>query len=500
MTGIRIRGSALLLCVAVFATGIGAQQGFSSASATVQINVSTSGSTGIEAAFAGFNVALMDKALSYTDPRLMTLAKRLAPAWLRYPAGTRSEAFDWTTGESRSDWVDRFAGTRFHAALQDTLQALAAKGGERVDDAYALAKAAGARDLIICVNVFTDTPASAGRFAAYAKQHAIRVFAWQLGNEPTLSPEFFPTAGDYAEKVRPFADAIKAADPDARISLFLGIDGRRETAWDDALAAVQPRYWDVLTYHEYPQVMGADHELMTALNRTLLLETTQHVKDLASRFGKMPIIVTEAGPGLDRPGRGLWGTLYGGIWSAELVLRLSSMTQVKRVGIHQLIGPGGIDMRQTHHEDLLEAFQNQRQVDGRLLDYDLFVSAQASAYAVAMRAINAASRLYPTAVTGGGTAPLPGEHESMPAIFAQAYSRGRGFSLVVTNKGSASEVLSVGLNGQVVNSPFRVETVTGPGPFARNSFDRILVQAVASRASRTIPIPAYSIVLISWGE
>ena len=76
MIGIRIRGSALLLCVAVFATGIGAQQGFSSASATVQINVSTSGSTGIEAAFAGFNVALMDKALSYTDPRLMTLAKR----------------------------------------------------------------------------------------------------------------------------------------------------------------------------------------------------------------------------------------------------------------------------------------------------------------------------------------------------------------------------------------------------------------------------------------
>jgi hypothetical protein len=34
-----------------------------------------------------------------------------------------------------------------------------------VDDAYALVKAARAKDLIICVNVFTDTPASAGRFA-----------------------------------------------------------------------------------------------------------------------------------------------------------------------------------------------------------------------------------------------------------------------------------------------------------------------------------------------
>jgi hypothetical protein len=74
MNSDRIRKSAFL-CVAVLATGIGAQKPASSGSPSVQTNISTSGSTGIEPAFAGFNVALMDTALSYTDPRLMTLAK-----------------------------------------------------------------------------------------------------------------------------------------------------------------------------------------------------------------------------------------------------------------------------------------------------------------------------------------------------------------------------------------------------------------------------------------
>jgi hypothetical protein len=407
MSGVRIRRTAPFACVVLFAAGTAAQHASSSPQPSVHIAISTSNPSAIGPAFAGFNVALMDAALGYTDPRLITFAQRLAPGWLRYPAGTRSEAFDWMTGQSRPEWVGRFSGTRFHETLEDTLRVLAAKGGERVDDAYSLARMVGAKDLIICVNVFSDTPESAGRFAAYAKQHAIRVFAWQLGNEPTLSPEFFASAVDYAAKVRPFAEAIKGADPSAQVSLFLGIAGRRETAWDVALAAVKPRYWDVLTYHDYPQVRGTNSELMAALNRTLLLETTQQVKELESKFGLMPIIVTEAGPGMDRPGAGLRGTLYGGIWSAELALRLSPMPQVKRVGIHQLIGVGGIDMRDTHHKDLLEAFNNQRQIDSRSLDYGLFVSAQAEAYAVAVHAINTASLAYRTVVTGGGDAPLP---------------------------------------------------------------------------------------------
>jgi hypothetical protein len=88
----------------------------------------------------------------------------------------------------------------------------------------------------------------------------------------------------------------------------------------------------------------------------------------------------------------------------------------------------------------------------------------------------------------------------MPAIFGQAYGRDRTFSLVVTNKGNAAEMLSIAVNKRPVNSPLRVETVTGPDPFVKNSFDRTTVEAVASSTSRTVRIPAYSVVQISWGE
>src|SRR5262249_8762590 len=109
MSGVRIRRTAPFACFVLFAAGTAAQHASSSAQPSVYIAISTSNPTAIGPAFAGFNVALMDAALSYTDPRLITVAQRLAPGWLRYPAGTRSEAFDWMTGQSRPEWVGRFS-------------------------------------------------------------------------------------------------------------------------------------------------------------------------------------------------------------------------------------------------------------------------------------------------------------------------------------------------------------------------------------------------------
>ena len=159
--------------------------------ATVSAYIDTRDVTPLAPGFAGYNVALMGVPLAYTDRALAAAARRLSLGWLRYPAGTRGEAFDWRTGRSHQAWVDAVSHTFtaadrpfFHDMLQSALVALDAKGGERVDDAAAFARAAGARGLIVCVNVYSDTPASAGDFAAYARVHGIRVLAWELGNEP----------------------------------------------------------------------------------------------------------------------------------------------------------------------------------------------------------------------------------------------------------------------------------------------------------------------------
>src|SRR5208283_3733288 len=93
------------------------------------------------------------------------------------------------------------------------------KGGVSFVDAANKANFLGAK-LIVCVNAYTDTPQSAGQMAAFAKANHIPVAVWELANEPYLYNTFFASATDYANQMKPFRDAIKAADPSAVVAVF----------------------------------------------------------------------------------------------------------------------------------------------------------------------------------------------------------------------------------------------------------------------------------------
>ena len=446
--------------------------------------------------FAGYNVALMNVPLAYTDAGLAAAARRLSPGWLRFPAGTRSEAFDWRTGRSHQSWVDEVSRSFgvadrpfFQDMLQSALVALDAKGGERVDDAGRFARAAGAEGLIVCVNVFTDTPASAGEFASYARAHGIRVLAWELGNEPYFNRARFATATTYAATARPFADAIHHVDSAAVVAVAMSDAGFQDRAWDDSLAAFAPRYWNAVVYHHYPTVSGTPVRMMAALDSVLADGTTAYVeREVRPRFGRIPVMITEAGP-QDGPQPGMSGTLYGGVWSAEYALRMSTLSQTTHFGIHQLVGTAGVGVVIT---DSAEAARG-----GHALHVSFYTSAQGIAYAAAASAINSATGVYATRVQGGGDVPRAGS-EPMPAIYAQAYRRQTGDAVVVTNKGSRDETLTLIIDGRASASPMRVVTVTGPSPTATNVLGHARVTATASTASHVIRIPRYSVVQIVW--
>jgi len=521
------------LILAVSLAGFGACR-MDSVTGTVTASVSTKNPTAIERGFAGYNVALSGAAIGYTNERLLALASTLAPGWLRYPAGTKSDAFDWHTGLSPQAWVDRFHvrgdtdpnRTYYFPFLEKIHMVLAGKGGDKLDDAVRFANGTGAVGLIVCVNAFTDTPASAGAFAAYARSHGIRVLAWQLANEAYLPGfrGFFPTASDYARQMQPFADAIKKADPSAKISLFLSNASFPDTTWDQGLAAFRPRYWDLLSYHQYP-LFSEDSlaDLLAELDAELVLNSAGYVEShVVPRFGPMPVIVTEADPGMGQPPN-MNGTLYGGVWAAEYAMRLSRLPQVKHVGMHQLSGTGGVDMAHDHVDDVVNAYKRGVTLDTRTLDFGLFISAQGAAYALAARTINSASLIYPTVTSGGATirltpvgsptrgmiqsatgfapagTPLAKEGDTAPAVFAQAYGEQSGpVTVVVTNKGVHQESLVIQVDGLRLRGPFRVTTVTGSGPMVVNSSASAAVKEVSSEARDAVVLPPYSVVRITW--
>ena len=216
----------------------------------------------------------------------------------------------------------RFQGTNQYTTLKDALAVLSGKGGDHFDDAADLSRDIGSTGLIVCVNGFTDTAASAGQFAAYARGRGIRVLAWELSNEPYFFSWLFADAADYAKQMKPFAEAIKAADPSARIALFASDAGHEDNSWDSALAAYAPRYWDFVTYHQYPSTLNGVTDvptLMSLLNDVLVKGTTSYVTDqIVPRFGTLPVIITEFDPSTGSGTYGLASTLYGGVWAAEV--------------------------------------------------------------------------------------------------------------------------------------------------------------------------------------
>ena len=490
---------------------------------TAVVLVQTSSPTALNSGFAGYNLALMYSGVEYRDHHLSEMAEDMSIGWLRYPGGTGSDTFDWTTGQMQEAWVHQFRSTDQYDKFYNALKVLAGKGGAKFYDEAALSNEVGSVGLIVCVNGFTDTAASAGSFAAYARAHGIKVLAWELSNEPYVFSEFFADATDYANKMQPFAQAIKAADPDAKIALSASDAGNQRKKWDDTLSAYSPRYWDLIVYHQYPSTLSNVTDtstLISLLNDVLVNGTSSYVtSQIVPRFGSMPVIITEFDPSNGSGSNGLSSTLYGGVWAAEYALRLSSSGQVQRVGMHQLINPSGIELTDDHLTDVLLAYSQGRTVDTTHMNFGYFQSAQAVAYAVASSALNSASHVYSTSVVGGSTMSLA-SGGTVPALYAQAYERSDERSdsrvrapyaksderrdcidLVVTNKGTAPEVISITVNGQAVSSEFLVTTATGfAGPTDVNTSEQADVVATTTVANSTVLIPAYSVVRVSWHD
>ena len=237
--------------LAYLGIAVSALTSFAQVSATIDIN--STQTTSLNSSFSGFNYEASYPSEPF-DYRLNNLAAQLSPGWLRYPGGLMDDPFDWQTGMMVPAWVSQFQGTAFENLLSGGLQWIAARGGHSFVDVGNQAGFLGAK-LIVCVNGLTDTPDSAARMAAFAKANNIPVAVWELSNEPYFFvPLFFQSGADYAAKMKPYRDAIKAADPAAIVAVFFSDAGNTnpDPAWDQSLAGYSDKYWDAVTYHHYP--------------------------------------------------------------------------------------------------------------------------------------------------------------------------------------------------------------------------------------------------------
>jgi hypothetical protein len=127
-------------------------------SATIDIDTTTT--IPVNPKFSGYN-ASAGPPIEYWDYRFNTMALVLNTAWLRFPGGTESDVFNWQTGQIPASWVAQFGKTSQGSELENNQALVAGKGGAGFIDASNRANFLGAGQ-IVCVNGFTETPASGG--------------------------------------------------------------------------------------------------------------------------------------------------------------------------------------------------------------------------------------------------------------------------------------------------------------------------------------------------
>jgi uncharacterized protein (TIGR03437 family) len=401
-------------------------------------------------------------------------------------------------------WVAQFQGTNIATLLTESVPWVNGKGGGSFVDAATRADFLGAK-LIVSVNAYTDTPESAGQMAAFAKANHIPVAVWELANEPYFYTGFFQSGADYVAKVRPYRDAIKAADPNAVVAIYF-IDAGDTTpnpAWDRSIAGYSDKYWDAVVYHHYPpQSTGDFSQWMADENAVLAAKSSAYVTGYLAPLNPpgTKFLISEFLPSNDGLGTGTSvtdGTLYGAIYAAEYVMRMSGAPSMLYVGMHALTGTRGVNAANSHYIDAQNAYKQGTAIDTLTLNFGFFTEAQPLGLAVLNGVLRNATQVDSTAVTGGATVPATGL-SPIPALYAQAYTSATGqHSVVVANKSATPQPVTLRLNGVPVAGTLPLQFIAGSDPAAVNTAakpDAVSVQT--STSANPVTLPAYSVVRV----
>jgi hypothetical protein len=189
------------------------------------------------------------------------------------------------------------------------------------------------------------------------------------------------------------------------------------------------------------------------------------------------------------------GTLYGAIYAAEYVMRMSAVPSMLYVGPHALTGTRGVNAVNTHFDDVTAAYDAGTTIDTLSLNFGFFTTAQPLGDALLYGVLRNATEVPATTVTGGATVPATGLGQ-IPALYAQAYISATGQqSVLITNKSATAHQVTVNVNGNPVSGILQVQLISGTDPSVINSAssqNSVVIQA--STSTNPVTVPAYSVL------
>lgn len=473
----------------------------------------------IPAGFVGYNHEFGLISIDTKDPAFHTATALVKPGTMRWPGGlsiayynTRSGCFDLgspTDTAQNGQWGNGVTFWRCYAM-----------GPSFLADAVALASSAGAVGLVVEINVNHDSPQNAGAFVAANKAAGYPVLLYELGNEPSFQTCFAnnviycasgarPTNEEYLTAMKPFADAIHAADPNAKVSITFPSYGSSATypayssldIWQTWVAGGNPIYWQYVTMHFYPSVPATvtdyDH---TPFYNAILYSTTDSP---TTAIDNIRTVMTEMNGGVGPTSLG--SCMWDATWLTEFAGRVAKANQTDYMQIWPLADGANIGMRgplgdQVVYDQLVtdigrRIFSNQSGIlPINMSNVGAVYWANPVSIGWSLFSSQAKSSTLPaTLILGGPVVDVDfgaGVVAQMAALYATVFvpNDGSPRSVVLSNKHNASATI-IDVSAAAPGIPVRqITTVSAVDPFTVHTSPNTAVDSRGNAVPYVVPV------------
>ena len=319
---------------------------------TLRLEIDTRNSQSLRQALYGFNTNMMNGDYGYLDPDFVELTKVLAPKTLRFPGGTVGNFYHWEPGGFfESEMVSTVnpklnaRNKRNYARLQKLRE-----GKIVFDDFMQLCNTLNIMPVVV-VNLWTGSPEESAAWVSYAKSKGYHVKHWELGNEYYL-PHYlnkYPTVGTYIAEAKKHAAAMKAVDPDIKVSVCASpiafhkegwLVKTQQRKWDEGLAA-DTSFYDAYTVHvyAYKAVRKKEIEEMRGyLMGWIHFAVTEAFDYYEKLFPNKEMWITEWN--IANPVNRVANTQLHAMYVGDFFLKMLTIPNVTQANFHVIAGPG----------------------------------------------------------------------------------------------------------------------------------------------------------------
>ena len=319
---------------------------------TVRLEIQTRNAQPLRQSLYGFNTNMMSGDYGYLDADFVELTKALAPKTLRFPGGAVGNFYHWQLGGFFENEMASTLNPRLNQRIKGNYVKLQRRRDGKIlfDDFMQLCNALNITPIVV-VNLWTGNPAESAAWVSYAKNKGYQVKHWELGNEYYLPHYFnkYPTVETYIAEAKKHAAAMKAVDPNIKVSVCATpiafhkegwLVKKQQRKWDQGLAT-DTSFYDAYTVHvyAYKAVQKKEIEEMRGyLIGWIHFAVSEALDYYEKLFPEKEMWITEWN--IANPANRVANTQLHAMYVGDFFLTMLKMPNITQANFHVITGPG----------------------------------------------------------------------------------------------------------------------------------------------------------------